>query len=463
MNPPEGQVIGVKEFIAILNETLEFAYPLVTVEGEVSSFKVNQGKWVFFDLKDDEATLPCFMPLYQLKVPLEDGMQVRASGTPKLTKWGKFSLTVKRVEPAGEGALRRAYELLKAKLESEGLFETARKRALPLVPQRLGLITSAQSAAYADFIKILGSRWGGLSIQLADVQVQGAPAPLQIVNAIQYFNQLATPVDVLVIIRGGGSLEDLAAFNDETVARSIAASRTPTIVGVGHEVDVSLADLAADRRAATPTDAARLVVPDRAEMSRRVSALQDRLGQGVDHKLAEASSSLGRYVHITERFLQVPLARINQLAAVLRRDLDYFQAGLSRYQERTAQQMEQLSIGITVQSIEPPMVRIAQMADSLKRGIVYFQGRLTRHKDQVQWVTKSLPIQIQRSVDVQGRGVHELSRVLAGASPKANLKRGYAIARKDGHIIRSRQLLSPRDLLVIELGDGSVDTRVEEL
>ncbi len=174
------QIISVSEFIAILNETLTFAYPEVVIEGEVSSFKVNQGKWIFFDLKDAESTLACFMPLFALKLPLEDGMKVRVTGSPKLTKWGKFSLTVRQVELAGEGELKRAMALLKTKLQAEGLFELSRKRNLPAYPRRIGLITSGQSAAYSDFIKILQARWSPVTVILADIQVQGAAAPDQI-------------------------------------------------------------------------------------------------------------------------------------------------------------------------------------------------------------------------------------------------------------------------------------------
>jgi exodeoxyribonuclease VII large subunit len=202
MEPPSDQIIGVKAFLDILNETLGFAFPAVTVEGEVSSFKINQGKWVFFDLKDGDATLPCFMPVYQLKVPLEDGMKVRVGGVPKVTNWGKFSFTAKTVALAGEGELKRAFELLKAKLEQEGLFDPARKRPLPRFPQRIGLVTSRASAAYADFIKILGQRWGGLVVQLADIQVQGAAAPDQIISALTYFNEMAQPPEAVVVIRG---------------------------------------------------------------------------------------------------------------------------------------------------------------------------------------------------------------------------------------------------------------------
>lgn len=318
MNP---QVISVKDFVDILNETLSFAYPQVTIEGEVSSFKVNQGKWVFFDLKDQEATLGCFMPVYQLKVPLEDGMKVRVTGTPKLTKWGKFSFTARSVELAGEGELRRAFELLKQRLGDEGLFDVERKRPLPEFPQVIGLIASKQSAAYADFMKILNSRWSGVKVVLADVQVQGAPAPDQIVAALDYFNQIAAPPDVLVMVRGGGSLEDLQAFNAEAVARAVASSRTPIIVGVGHEVDESLADFAADRRAATPTDAARLVVPDRNEVAQRVSHASRLIEQSVLGELADADRRLQRFLAVTERFLSLPAERLNRLETSIRRDV----------------------------------------------------------------------------------------------------------------------------------------------
>jgi exodeoxyribonuclease VII large subunit len=299
-------VISVSAFIAILNETLGFAYPEVIVEGEVSSFKVNQGKWVFFDLKDDEATLGCFLPLSALKVELEDGMKIRAAGTPRLTKWGKFSFTVRRVELAGEGALKRAFELLKARLDQEGLFDPKRKRPLPRFPQRIGLITSAQSAAYSDFMKILHSRWSGVEVLVADVQVQGLAAPDQICGAFDELNQLPQPVEVIVLIRGGGSLEDLQAFNSEAVARKVAGSRAPTIVGVGHEVDISLADFAADCRAVTPTDAARIVVPDAREMANLVATYRASLGRCLDQLLARTNQHLASQVLRLERFISWP-------------------------------------------------------------------------------------------------------------------------------------------------------------
>lgn len=298
-------VLGVSDLIALVNQTLEYAYPSVVVEGELSSFKVSKGKFIFFDLKDNEGAVGCFMMAYQLRTPLEDGMKVRVVAVPKLTAWGKFSLTVRDVRPVGEGDIKKSFKLLHAKLEKEGLFDASRKRRLPLLPQRVGLIASTESAGYADFIKILNGRWGGLEVQVADVQVQGAGAAPQIIRAITHFNEQAQPVDVLVIVRGGGSAEDLAVFNEEPLVRAVAASRIPTLVGVGHEVDTSLADLAADVRAATPSNAAQILVPDREAMIRDIRHKQRRMlahlisrQQRLKRQLADAGKHmLSRMTH----------------------------------------------------------------------------------------------------------------------------------------------------------------------
>jgi exodeoxyribonuclease VII large subunit len=258
--------LSVSDFIALTNQTLEYAYSSIEVVGEVASFKVNQGKFVFFDIKDSESSVGCFMMVFQLRTPLEDGMKVVVTATPRLTKWGKFSLTVQAVRPVGEGSLKRSFELLKAKLESEGLFDAARKRPLPEIPKIIGVITSTQAAGYGDFVKILGERWGGLEILVAHTQVQGDIAADQMIRALEYFQTRPELPEVLVLIRGGGSADDLAAYNDEKLVRAIASSRIPTLVGVGHEVDISLADLVADRRAATPSNAAQILVPDKREI-----------------------------------------------------------------------------------------------------------------------------------------------------------------------------------------------------
>lgn len=293
------EAITVSEFNSLLNQTLSFAYPEVIVEGEVSSFKVNQGKWVFFDLKDEDSLVGCFITIYQLKTELEDGMLIRVKATPQLTKWGKFSLTVKEVELAGEGSVKRAFEMLKAKFEKEGLFEQDRKRQLPQYPQKIALITSNQAAAYNDFLTIINDRWAGLEIEHIQVQVQGPSAPLQIAEAIGYINELKG-YDALVIIRGGGSAEDLQAFNTEEVVRAVYGSRVPTLVAIGHEDDVSLAEMAADIRGATPTDAARRLVPDKLELLSKIRSDQLRNYSAVEGIMLKTRQHLKGFYHSLE-------------------------------------------------------------------------------------------------------------------------------------------------------------------
>lgn len=311
----------VSEALAVINQTLEYAYPTMTVEGEVASFKVNQNKYVFFDIKDASGTLGCFMSVYQLRTQLEDGMKVRVVAQPRLTQWGRFSLTVRDVQPVGEGSLKRAFELLKAKLEKEGLFNPDRKRPLPSLPTRIGVISSTAAAGYGDFVKIISERWGGVDLVVAHTQVQGMDAPRQIVRALEHFNQMPEPVDVIAILRGGGSADDLAAFNDEPLVRAIAGSRIPTIVGVGHEMDISLADLAADVRAATPSNAAQILVPDKREIEARVRTQVGTMVSAVSaiysQQLALLTERRGQLLSGVENVYKRTHDRYQQLATVL--------------------------------------------------------------------------------------------------------------------------------------------------
>ena len=255
--------LGVSDFVALLNQTLEFAYPNVTITGELANFRVSKNRWVYFDLKDEISTVRFFGTIYQLPGPLEDGMLLAVKGVPRLHQQYGFSVNVLQIRPTGEGSIKKAAALLEKKLEAEGLFDNSRKRSLPYPPHSVGLITSAESAAYRDFIKIMQARWGGVDITLIDVQVQGEAAPQQLVAAVEQFNQMPNPPDVLVMTRGGGSADDLQAFSTEQVTRAVSASRIPTLVAIGHEIDTSLAERAADKRASTPSNAAELLVPDR--------------------------------------------------------------------------------------------------------------------------------------------------------------------------------------------------------
>lgn len=314
-------IYSVSDFIAVTNQTLEYAYPSVEVEGEVASFKVNQNKYVFFDIKDQDGSIGCFMTVWQLRVPIEDGMKVIVTATPKLTQWGKFSLTVKAIRPSGEGALKKSFELLKAKLQVEGLFAAERKRFLPRIPKHVAVISSTQAAGYADFIKIVNDRWMGLKIDVAHVQVQGTEAPDQMIKAISYFNQQESLPEVIVIIRGGGSADDLSVFNDEPLVRAIAGSRIPTLVGVGHEVNESLADLAADVSAATPSNAAQILVPDKSEIVRavrlQISSLASRLFQAIDQQKRLIRSDLEGSLEIIERAITEHARNVAALKSIL--------------------------------------------------------------------------------------------------------------------------------------------------
>ena len=254
---------SVSEFIAYCNQTLEYAYAGCIIEGEVASIKTSQNKWVFFSLKDEDGNIDCFIPLWQLRTPIEDGMKIVIRGTPKLTNWGKFSLTVQSIMPVGQGSIKKSFELLKKKLEKEGLFDLAKKRPLPKNLSKIGVISSTQAAGYADFIKIINERWGGLELTVCHTQVQGLIAPDQIIRALNYLNEHGE-VEVIAIIRGGGSADDLACFNDEKLVRAIASSKIPVITGIGHEIDESLSDLAADIKASTPSNVAQMLTKDKA-------------------------------------------------------------------------------------------------------------------------------------------------------------------------------------------------------
>ena len=303
------------EFIAVVNQTLEYAYPSVMITGEVASFNVSKGKWVFFDLKDDESSVSCFMPVWNLRVPIEDGMKITVRGTPKLWKQGKCSITVNAVKPVGEGSLKKAYELLKKKLGDEGLFDPAKKRSMPEDLVKLGVISSTGAAGYGDFIKIINRRWGGMKVQVANTQVQGIDAPDQIIRALKYFNE-RSDVQVIAILRGGGSADDLSCFNDEQLVREIAASKIPVITGIGHDRDESLSDLAADVRALTPSNAAEILTNDRAEEKTKLSRVMEKtrqiLLQNVETARQENRSKVGSISRgLLTKYIE-PMSQANQ-------------------------------------------------------------------------------------------------------------------------------------------------------
>jgi exodeoxyribonuclease VII large subunit len=312
MNQSSELVLSVTDFVAVFNQTLEYAYPGVTIQGELANIRVSKNRWLYFDLKDEYSSVKFFGTVYQLPGPLEDGMLLQVSGQPRLHPLYGFSINVQSIRPVGEGSIKRAAALLQAKLLAEGLFDDNRKRPLPYPPERVGLITSRESAAYHDFIKILNERWGGVEVLLADVQVQGEASPEQIIAALEYFTTHDDPVDVIVITRGGGSPEDLAAFSTEQVTRAVAGSRIPTLVAVGHEVDVSLAELAADRRASTPSNAAQVLVPDKHNEIERLQSVGKSLFDYVFSSHETRVTSLENSITVLGQSINSVLERLQR-------------------------------------------------------------------------------------------------------------------------------------------------------
>lgn len=413
MNGAPGKPLTVSEFLRAVNELLETQ--VVWVEGEIADFRVSQGKWVHFDLKDVHALVQCFGLAFRLRTPLEDGMTVRVWGVPRVyPRSGRFSLFVERVEPAGEGALRRAFELLKEQLAREGFFDASRKRPVPRIPERVALLTSPEAAAYSDFINVLRARRGGMDVFLVPVPVQGEGAPAAIVRAIDWVSEQHLDLDALVLVRGGGSLADLHAFNDASVVRALARSRVPTIVGVGHERDLTLADLVADVRASTPSHAAELLSPSRTELDRAVLDLRRRLTLAVSERLRLVSGD-------TDRLLTA-------LADVARASVERVEV-LSQWME-----------GIRAQFASS----IRERAGTLDRQGVQLRSR------------------VGEALRTQSHRLAALDRLLAGLHPRRVLARGFSVTRlrPRGRIIRSARGVDPGSSLTTTLHEGSVDSTV---
>ncbi|MBR3052387.1 exodeoxyribonuclease VII large subunit [Candidatus Saccharibacteria bacterium] len=405
---PESLTMSPTEFVAVVNQTLEYAYSSVLITGEVASYKVNQGKWVFFDLKDEETSISCFMPLWSLRVPLEDGMKVVARGVPKLTKWGKFSLTVNAIKPVGEGSLKRAYEMLKKKLAAEGLFDPAKKRSLPADLTRLGVISSTGAAGYADFIKIINARWGGMRVQVAHTQVQGMDAPEQMIRALKYFNE-RSEVQVIAMLRGGGSADDLSCFNDEALVREIAASRIPVITGIGHEVDESLADLAADVRASTPSNAAEMLTKDRNEERAKLARAMSRATHSV----------------LTE---------------------------VERARQLNREKVENVSRGLLTKYVEPAIMRNRQAVERVGQSLIsrYIDPMLVANREKM---SKALT-KLQNECDRLAMDLRHKQQMLEVLKPEKVLSQGYAILAGK---------ISPGNVVKITTIDQEIEAEIKKV
>ncbi len=406
-----GKVWAVAELLREINAVLAGALGEVMVRGELSGVKVaGSGHW-YFQLKDEGGTISCALwasRADRLKFRLADGLAVLVRGALEVyPQRGSLQLIASEVIPEGIGELQLAFEQLKAKLAAEGLLAPERKRPMPGLPQRIGLVTSPSGAAVRDVLKVL-SRWERLTVLLAPVRVQGRGAAGEIARAVRTLGSSGR-VDVVLVVRGGGSLEDLWAFNEEVVARAIAACGVPVISGVGHEVDVTIADFAADIRAATPTQAAELVVARLEEQARRVEIGEERLERAVRRRLERLSLRL--------RALEGArgLARLPQRVRLLHERLEHLAELPRRLQAVLAGRHHRLE-GAAARLLHWP-VRV---------------GAPRRRE----LVTARLAVAGERLRALARRRAAELAereRALAALSPRAVLRRGYSITMREGH------------------------------
>ncbi len=306
------KVYSVSEFVQSFNALLEATLPAVAISGEVSGLRMVQDRMIYFDLKDEKSKILCFSLKWEVPQGIADGMSVNIIGSPRLfVGSGQFHVRVKEVEFQGEGVLQKLFKELLTRLQKEGLFDEARKKPLPRYPETIGLITSEDAAAYTDVLKVLKEKIE-CRVLFYPVKVQGLGSESSVVNGLEYVNK-HKPVDVLMLVRGGGSMEDLQTFNSEKVARAIASSRIPVIVGVGHERDVTIADLVADRRASTPTNAAEIVLPSKKEMGEYVKRQIQSISESVDKLVRKKESFLIHIGHV----LELAFARVRTAFEIL--------------------------------------------------------------------------------------------------------------------------------------------------
>ncbi len=413
----EPAVVRVGELVVELRDALREGFSGLWVEGEISSLHRSRPGHVYFDLVDEDGQLRCALfrrSAERVRFDLEDGQRVRVRASVDVyPERGSLQLIVDEVRPAGEGALRLAFEKLRQRLIDEGLFDQAHKQELPFMPARVGLVTSVGGAAIHDFARGLRRRGAGLELVVCDARVQGENAWREIVRGLQLLD--AQPgIEVIVLARGGGSIEDLWAFNREELVRAIFEVATPVVSAVGHEVDVVLSDLVADARASTPTAAAELVAPDRAQLEVRLRGLE----QGLARRQRARLEGLRQQLVALERGLVHPAQRLAELQR-----------------------------------------RLALARDGMRRAV---QGTVQGVAARVARAGERLAPALRRRLERVGARLGLLGGRLDALSPLAVLGRGYGIVRRDtdGVILRSSGQVDTGDDIRVRLAEGGLAARV---
>lgn len=442
--PPADAIYSVSRLNSEVRLLLEGKLPMVWVMGEISNFsQPSSGHW-YFTLKDAQAQVRCAMFRNRnqgLGLRPQNGLQVQVRVRVSLYEpRGEFQLVAEHMQPAGEGALRLAFEALKARLAAEGLFDSSRKRPLPPYPHSIGVITSPTGAALRDILHVLNRRYPLARIVLYPVPVQGADAAPQIVRALQLAGT-RKECDVLILARGGGSLEDLWAFNEEIIARAIRICPLPVVSGIGHEIDFTIADFAADLRAPTPSAAAESITPDMSDLLHRSSKTWQRLSMLARHRLERSRLRLDQLTH---RLAQChPEQRLQHQ----RQRLDEWEARLQR------------SVG---HGLESARYRLASARSHLWAERPHL--RLKHAQKRLEHIQHALDRSVARHFITRSQQLAALGRALAAVSPLGTLERGYAIVRKlpDQRVITDAAQVPVGTRLRVHLSQGQLVCRVEE-
>src|SRR2546426_2899764 len=441
--PAERRVWTVRDLVVAVRTHIEREYSDIWVEGEISNFRAHDSGHLYFTLKDSNAQIKAVMFRSQarlLRFRPENGMQVVGRG--RITIYedrGDLQLSAEYLEPKGAGALQIAFEQLKAKLETEGLFDAARKKPVPPLPRRIGIVTSPQAAALRDILNILRRRHHSANILIFPAQVQGEAAALEVSAGVRYFNK-ARNVDVIIVARGGGSAEDLAAFNHEGLARAVASSEIPIISAVGHETDFTIIDFVADPRAGAPSAAAELVIRSRQEVEEQAEGLQQRLVRAIRYRLL-----MGRQV-LTELAQHGAFARMMDAINQRQQKLDDLQYRLDRAErqilERSRRRLESASAAVRHYDLPRIFARI-------------------REKPEAQAGTQGAAI--RTSLFRSPSPPDQLASQLQTLSPVAILERGYALVFDSrGNLLKNAAQVKVGDEISARLAKGSVTATVKK-
>jgi exodeoxyribonuclease VII large subunit len=439
---PERRIWVVRDLVAAVRTELEREYTDIWVEGEISNFRAHDSGHLYFTLKDEQSQIRAVMFRSQarlLRFRPQNGMQVVLRGRVTVFEGrGELQLSTEYLEPKGAGALQIAFEQLKARLEAEGLFDAARKRAIPALPRSIGIVTSPQAAALRDILNVLGRRHRSASILIFPAQVQGEMAALEVSAGVRYFNR-ARSVDVVIVARGGGTAEDLAAFNHEGLARTVAASEVPVISAVGHETDFTILDFVADLRAPTPSAAAEMVIRSRQEIEEQAEALRLRLARSMRYRLLVAKQAL------TEAARHGAFARMMDAINQRQQRLDDLRFRLEKAErrllERDRRRWERASASVRHYDARRMLTAIRRDLSARSAAIASaIHTVLLRHRSRLD----------------------QLEHQLKALSPLAILERGYALVfDPSGKLIKSSAEVERGDEISARLAQGTLVARVE--